>query len=175
MIVTRQLNIKDREGHFFSNMININDFDPGLLHVDRTAIDHDFIFYDIKYVKNLNKINSLYVVFNDLDVMFRERGKDKYLIISSTEKNKVMLKNYTDIFDEIADQIELMRDDKVKYYKDIMRIKFKTNDDLVFNEMMNIPVCVIVASSVFKEIDGYYPQMTLHDCFYEKDVSPEDI
>ena len=48
MIVTRQLNIKDRAGHFFSNMININDFDPGLLHVDRTAIDHDFIFYDIK-------------------------------------------------------------------------------------------------------------------------------
>ena len=129
----------------------------------------------LSYVKNLNKINSLYVVFNDLDVMFRERGKDKYLIICSTEKNKVMLKNYTDIFDEIADQIELMRDDKVKYYKDIMRIKFKTNDDLVFNEMMNIPVCVIVASSVFKEIDGYYPQITLHDCFYEKDVSPEDI
>ena len=32
MIVTKQLNIKDREGHFFTNMININDFDPGLLH-----------------------------------------------------------------------------------------------------------------------------------------------
>ena len=41
MIVTRRLNIKDKEGHFFSNMININDFDPGLLHVDRTATDYD--------------------------------------------------------------------------------------------------------------------------------------
>ena len=56
-----------------------------------------------------------------------------------------------------------------------MRIKFKTNDDIVFNEMINIPVCVIVVSSVFKENDGYYPQITLHDCFYEKDVSAENI
>ena len=56
-----------------------------------------------------------------------------------------------------------------------MRIKLKTNDDLVFNEMMNIPACVIVVSSVFKENDGYYPKNTLHDCFDEKDVSPEDI
>ena len=63
-----------------------------------------------------------------------------------------MLENYTEIFDEIPDEIELMSDsnDKVKFYKDIMRIKFKPNDDLVFNEMMNITVCVIVVSSVFK-------------------------
>ena len=86
-----------------------------------------------------------------------------------------MLENYTEMLDEIADQIELMSDGKVNYYKDIMRIKFKTNDDILFNEMINIPVCVIVVSSVFKENDIYYPQITLHDCFYEKDVSLEDI
>ena len=69
MIVTRQLNIKDKEGHhFFNDMININNFDPGLLHVDRTAIDYDFIVYDIKYVKHLNKMDSFSIVFNDLDV-----------------------------------------------------------------------------------------------------------
>ena len=143
-------------------MININNFDPSLLHVDRTTIDYDFIVYDIKYVKNLNKMDSLYSVFNGLDVMFRKKGKNKYLIFSSTEKNKTMLENYTEIFDEIADQVESMSDDKVKYYKDIMRIKFKTNDDIVFNEIINIPVCVIVVSSVFKENDGYYPQISLH-------------
>ena len=126
LIVTRQLNIKDKEDHFFSSMININDFDPGLLHVDRTAIDHDFIVYDVKYVKSLNKIDSLYIVFNDLDIIFRKSGKGKYLIISSKEKNKVMLKNYTEMFDEIADQIESIDgNDKVKYYKDVMRIKLK--------------------------------------------------
>ena len=68
-----------------------------------------------------------------------------------------------------------MTNDKVKYHKDIMRIKFKTNNDIVFNEIINIPVCLIVASSIFKENEGYYPQITLHNYFYEKDVSPEDI
>ena len=58
----------------------------------------------------------------------------------------MVLDNYTEMVDEIADQIELMsdNDNKVKCYKDIMRIKFKTNDDLVFNEMMNIPICVLL-------------------------------
>ena len=86
-----------------------------------------------------------------------------------------MLENYTEIFNEIADQIESIIDDKVKYHKDITRIKFKTNDDVVFNEMINIPVCVTVVSSVFNKNEEYYPQITLHDCFYEKDVSPEDM
>ena len=54
-----------------------------------------------------------------------------------------MLENYTEIFGEIAAQIELMSNDnnKVKYYKDIMRIKCKTNDDLVFNEMISPCLC----------------------------------
>ena len=83
---------------------------------------------------------------------------EKYLIFSVTEKNKTMLEGHTEIFDEIADQIELMsnNNDKGKYHKDIMRTKSKTNDDLVFNEMINIPLCVIVVSSVFKENDEYY-------------------
>ena len=59
-------------------MINTNDSDPGLLHVDRAALNHDFIFYDVKYVKNLNKIDNIYMVFNDVDVIFRKSGKDKY-------------------------------------------------------------------------------------------------
>ena len=85
-----------------------------------------------------------------------------------------MLENYTELFDEIAEQVESMSDDKVKYCKVIMRIKFKTSDDLIFNEIINIPVCVIVISSVFKENDDYYPQILLHDCFYEYDINPSE-
>ena len=120
-------------------------------------------------------MDSLYIVFNDLDVMFRKSGKNKYLIFSSTGKNKLMLENYTEIFDEIAEKIESMTDDKVKYHKDIMRIKFETDDDLIFNEIVNVPVCVIIVSSILKENNEYYPQISLHNCFYEYNVSPEDI
>ena len=57
-----------------------------------------------------------------------------------------------------------------KYGKDVMRIKFKINDDLPYNKMINIPVCVIIVSSVFKEYGSYHPQVLLYDCFYEYDT-----
>ena len=120
-------------------------------------------------------MDNLYLVFTDLDVVYRKSGKDRYLILSSTEKNKTMSESYTELFDKIAEQIESMSDDKVKYYKDIMRIKFKTSDDLIFNEIINIPVCVILVSSIFFEDGDYYPQIFLHDCFYEYSDFPEDI
>ena len=84
----------------------INNFDPGLLHINKAVIDYDLIAYNVKCVKDLNKMDNLYIVFNDLDVIFRKSGKGKYLIFSSTKKFKVMLEKYIKIFDEIAEQIE---------------------------------------------------------------------
>ena len=46
-----------------------------------------------------------------------------------------------------------------------MKIKFKTNDDLPLSKIINIPVCVVIVSSIFKENDEYYPQVLLHDIF----------
>ena len=37
--------------------------------------------------------------------------------------------------------------------------------------MTNIPVCVIIASKVFKEHGSYYPQVLLHNFFYEHDIN----
>ena len=48
-----------------------------------------------------------------------------------------------------------------------MRFRFKTNDNLVYNQKINVPVCVISISSVFEERNWYYPQIELQDCFYE--------
>ena len=79
-----------------------------------------------------------------------------------------MLKNYLELWDEIKEEIELITGDKViKYSKDFMKIRFKTNDDLLLNKIINIPVCVLIVSSIFKEDSKYYPQVLLHDCFYE--------
>ena len=66
--------------------------------------------------------------------MFRKSGCNKSLVLCSTKKNRTVLENWTKIFDEIAEQIELTTSDEVKYYRDILNIKFKTNDDLPFNE-----------------------------------------
>ena len=51
--------------------------------------------------------------------------------------------------------------------KDFMRFKFKTDDELVYNQEINIPVCVISISGVVKKGDIYYPQINLQKYFYE--------
>ena len=122
-------------------MTNINDFDPNLLNIDEVLFkSNKLIMYDIKYIKNLNNLNTLYLVFNNLDACIEESGENRYLIFSSTEKIKIMLKNYTELWDETKEQIELIIGDKViKYSKDFMKIRFQTNGNLPLNKIINIP------------------------------------
>ena len=68
---------------------NINDFDPSLLNIDEVSFrDDELVMHDIKYIKNLNGLNTLYLVFNNLDVYFKKSDVDKYLFIASTEKKQ---------------------------------------------------------------------------------------
>ena len=61
-----------------------------------------------------------------------------------------------------------------KYSKDFTKIRFKTNDDLPLNIIINILVCVVIVTSVFIEDGEYYPQVLLHDCFhwYGENINP---
>ena len=60
-----------------------------------------------------------------------------------------MLNIYVKIIDEMKKEILSWEDD---YYfvmaKDFMRFTFRTDDKLVYNKTINIPVCVISISSV---------------------------
>ena len=89
MKTIRQINIENREGYFFNDMANINDFDLGLLNIDELSFKSDeLIKYDLKYIKNLNSLNSLYLVFNNLDAYIKKSSENRYLIYASTEKIK---------------------------------------------------------------------------------------
>ena len=95
MKTIRQINIENRQNYFFNEMTNINDFDPSLLNIDEVLFESDeLIMYDIKYIKNLNSSDSLYLAFNNLDVYIEKSGENRYLIFASTGKNKIILKNY---------------------------------------------------------------------------------
>ena len=98
----RQIDIENRQGYLFNDKTNINDFDPSLLNIDEASFKNDELaMYDIKNIKNLNSLNALYLVFNNLDAYIEKSGEKRYLIFVSTEKNKIMLKNYTELWDEI--------------------------------------------------------------------------
>ena len=123
-------------------MTNIGDFDLGLLNIDQIAFKRsDSIIYGIKCIKNLNSSNSLYLVFNNyLDAYIEKSGENKYLIFASTDKNELVLGDYTEIWDKIKEQIELISGNKViKYSKDFMKIKFESDNDLPLRNILNIP------------------------------------
>ena len=68
-------------------MTNINDFDPSVLNIDEVLFESNkSIMYNIKYIKNLNSLNSLYIVFNNLDTYTEKSGENRYLIFPSTDK-----------------------------------------------------------------------------------------
>ena len=86
MKTIRHINIENRR-LCFNDMTNINDFNPSLLNIDEMLFkSNKLIMYDIKYIKNLNSLNSLYLVFNNLDAYIEKSGETKYLIFASTEK-----------------------------------------------------------------------------------------
>ena len=77
MKITRQLTMEDRSGYFFTDMTNINNFDPSLLNIDKVSFrNEELTMYDIKYIKNSNRLNTLYLVFNNLDGVFQRSGKN---------------------------------------------------------------------------------------------------
>ena len=61
------------------------------------------------------------------------------------------------------------KDDLFILGKDFMRFRFRTDDNLVYNKKINIPVCVISLSSIIKRRCIYYPQFRLQKCFYESE------
>ena len=110
-----KIGIKDNESYFFSEMVNINDFDLNSLNIDEISFKNDKLtMNDIKYIKNLNSLNSIYLVFNKLDAYIKENGEKKYSVFAPTKNNKLMLKNYVQIWNKIKEQIELMTGNKIE-------------------------------------------------------------
>ena len=86
MKTRRQINIENRQGYLinFNDMTNFKDFDPGLLNIDEVLLkSNKLVMYDIKYIKNLNSLNTLYLVCNNLDAYIEKSGENRYLIFAS--------------------------------------------------------------------------------------------
>ena len=170
MKTIRELNIKDLSGYIFTNMTNINDFDPEYLLINDFKSSKDrSILFNVNYCE---ENNISHIAFNNIECIFRKSGILSYLIFCESDKNKKML-DYVKVIDGIKEEalsfINEFEDELFIMGKDFMRFKFKTDDNLVYNKKINVPVCVISISGVVKKGDWYYPQIKLQDCFYEND------
>ena len=118
---------------------------------------------------NIDSENPLYLIFNNVDGYITEESNgDKYLIFASTNQNKKVLEKYTELWNEIKNQIETINGGKpIEYKKDFMKIRFESDHDLPLGKILNIPSLIIATRSVFQEDNNYYPQVYLHECLYK--------
>ena len=79
-----------------------------------------------------------------------------------------MINNYLKIIDQVKEEMISWTDEENFIFNDgFSKFKFRTDDNLVYNEIINIPVCVISLSSVIKRKNYYYPNFKLKYCYYE--------
>ena len=130
-------------------MTNIKNFDLSLLSIDQVLFkkNADCVIYEIEYFKNFDSANSLYLIFNNVDAYIEynpteDDSKTSYFVFASTDRDKEALKNYTELWDEVKDQIETISGVKpIKCEKGFIKIKFESNDDLPLGKALSIPVC----------------------------------
>ena len=95
----KQININNRTYYFYSNKINIKNFESNLLKIDRKSYKNIGI-YNIRYIlikkiddcENIYSVYPLYLIVNHANGYIEEKGVNKYLIFDSTDENKDLLK-----------------------------------------------------------------------------------
>ena len=101
-MTTRQINIKNRTYYFYNDLINIKDFDTRLLKLEKKTAMNLGIYY-IGYVTkkpewNVNSVNPLSLVINRIDGFTEEKNGDKYLNIALTNRNREVLRKYSEVW-----------------------------------------------------------------------------
>ena len=75
-----------------------------------------------------------------------------------TDENEEVLKKYTELCDEIENEIETINGAKKdEYVKDFMKIKSNTNDNLPLNKPLKLHLLTIIVRFIFKEDGQFYP------------------
>ena len=74
------MNIKNRTYYFYNDILNIKDFDPNLLKLDKKSSKNVAIYYYIGYItkKDACKINSgnpLYLIVGEVDGFIEEKNE----------------------------------------------------------------------------------------------------
>ena len=64
---------------------------------------------------------------------------------------------------DLIDQKKKSDDYDEKY----MKIEFDSNDKLLLNKLIQIPVMAIVVRGIFYQNNKYYPQVSLDKCMYK--------
>ena len=113
MGVVKQMDIKNRTYYFYSNRINLRNFESNLLKIDKKS-QKSIGIYNIGYItikkiddcENIYSVNPFYLIIAHANGFIKERGVNKYLVFDSTDENKQLLKKYNTVWDGIKNEIK---------------------------------------------------------------------
>ena len=170
MNTIKELKIKDWTGYIFKEMINILDIEPEYCTVnDFKRCKDGSILFNSCYS---DETGVSHIVFNNIDCIFKKSGIYSYLIFLADGKHKDTMKNYGKIIKQLENDIfsfiDGFEDEEFNFNGSFVRFRFKTDDNLVYNKIINIPVCIISLSSIVKKGNNYYPNFQLQRCFFFK-------
>ena len=165
MKTIRELNIKDWSGYFFEEMVNILDIDPGCFGINDTNQCTDgTIIYNICYndkigyhilfliilIVILKKMNEIFCGNiknkNIIDIYFKIIKQIRDEVFSFTdefEDGDLIFANDFNIFRLIEDNSVIDYNDNDEDDDSLTNFKFKTDDSLVYNKKINVPICII--------------------------------
>ena len=139
MLITKQINIKNRIYYFYNVLIKLFDFNPNMLKLDKKTFKEIDIYY-IEYVTKkkeykINSVNPLYLLIYKIYGLTEEKTGNKYLNNAFTDNNGEVLKKYKEVLSGIKSCIEKINNKKSgEYEKDYMKIKFNSDDKLPLNK-----------------------------------------
>ena len=166
----KDINIKNRTYYFF-NDINITDFDLDNIKIDEKSYKNILIYYigyvTIKKDLKIYNVNTLYLVFGNVNGYFDEINENKYQTLIPTNQSKEKIKNYEELWIKIRDLIRSITKNLDDYDEKYMKIKFDSDDNLPLNKTIEIILVTIVVIAVFHENNKYYPQDFLDECLYK--------
>ena len=135
-----------------------------MLKIDKNSYKNLDIYY-IGYVTirkiddygSIYSVNPLYLRIIHARGYTEEKNGNKYLIFDSVNENKEALKKYFEIWNGIKNKIKAINGDECDYGEDYMKIRFNSDDDLPFNEILKFHLMTIIIRCVFSEDGKLYP------------------
>ena len=173
-----QINIKNRTYYFYNDTINLKNFEPKQLKIDRKS-EKNIGIYNTGYstikriddYENIYSVNPLYLNVNHAQGYIEEKNESKYLIFDSTDENIELLRKYQDVWSGTKNKFEAISSGECDCEKDYIKIRFNSDDDdLPLNKPLKFHLMTRIIRSVFEEDGKLYLQVFLDDALYELSI-----
>ena len=158
-------------------MINLKNFESNLLKID-TKTYKNIGIYNLGYIiikknndyESIYSVNPLYLRVNHANGYIEENNGNKYLIFDTIDENKELEKKYKNVWNRIKNKISGINVSEGDYEKDVMKMKFNSDDDLPLNKPLKFRAMTIIIRSVFEEDGKLYSQVFLDGALYELSI-----